>query len=301
MATSWWEVQVLGNPALEDGIFWRFDSFGSQGIASQMRGAACLVKAYFPQHRMELLDLSALALLVKQDALVYDLPAPQIWWTLIDEEDWSKSWKQHWQPEPIGDRLLITPAWLSPPTDNQRLVLRLDPGVAFGTGAHPTTQLCLESLEMRLATAPETVTLADIGCGSGILSIAAILLGARRVYAADIDDMAVSSAIANRDLNQITAEQMAIVHGSLEALKETIEAPVQGVVCNILAEVIIDLIPQLAPLVSSQSWGIFSGILISQSKLVAETLEQHGWVVATLWRREEWCCLNVRRSEAQSS
>ncbi|MBU6229979.1 MAG: 50S ribosomal protein L11 methyltransferase [Cyanobacteria bacterium REEB459] len=297
MATSWWEVQVLGSPALEDAIFWRFDSFGSQGTASQMRGTACVVKTYFPQHRMELLDLSALALLIKQDALVYDQPSPQIWWTVIEEEDWSKSWKQHWQPEPIGDRLLVTPAWLDPPADNQRLVLRLDPGIAFGTGAHPTTQLCLESLEMRLADPGEPVTLADIGCGSGILSIAAILLGAQRVYAADIDDMAVNSAIANRQLNQITAGQLAIVHGSLDTLKETVTAPVDGILCNILAEVIIDLIPQLPPLITPQSWGIFSGILLSQSKLVAETLEQHGWVVATLWRREQWCCLNVRRSE----
>ena len=114
---------------------------------------------------------------------------------------------------------------------------------------------------------------------------------------ADIDDMAVSSALANRDLNQISAGQLEIVHGSLEALKETLEGPVEGILCNILAEVIIDLVPQLSPLVTPQSWGIFSGILLSQSKLVAETLEQHGWIVATLWRREQWCCLNVRRSQ----
>jgi ribosomal protein L11 methyltransferase len=217
-------------------------------------------------------------------------------WSLIDEEDWSKSWKQHWQPEPIGDRLLVTPAWLDPPADNQRLVLLLDPGVAFGTGAHPTTQLCLESLEMRLADQPENTTLADIGCGSGILSIGALLLGAHRVYAADIDDLAVESARSNRDLNQLDEDRLVLVHGSLEALTKVMDGPVDGVVCNILAEVILDLIPQLHHLTSPASWGIFSGILINQSKLVAETLEQHGWVVATLWRRQEWCCLNVRRS-----
>jgi ribosomal protein L11 methyltransferase len=292
----WWAVQILCDPTLEETVFWRLDSFGSQGTASQQRGAACLVQAYFPQHRLELLDLSALALGIKQDALCSDVQSPQVSWSLIDEEDWSKSWKQHWQPEPIGDRLLVTPAWLDPPADNQRLVLLLDPGVAFGTGAHPTTQLCLESLEMRLADQPENTTLADIGCGSGILSIGALLLGAHRVYAADIDDLAVESARSNRDLNQLDEDRLVLVHGSLEALTKVMDGPVDGVVCNILAEVILDLIPQLHHLTSPASWGIFSGILINQSKLVAETLEQHGWVVATLWRRQEWCCLNVRRS-----
>ncbi|NJL46609.1 MAG: 50S ribosomal protein L11 methyltransferase [Leptolyngbyaceae cyanobacterium SM2_5_2] len=298
MANSWWEVQVLCDPALEDDVFWRFDSFGSQGTSNQRRGTACLIQSYFPQHRMELLNLSALALLIKQDALCSDLAAPRVTWTLIDEEDWSKSWKEHWQPEPIGDRFLITPAWLSPPEGNQRLVLRLDPGVAFGTGAHPTTQLCLESLEMRLTYEPAAVTLADIGCGSGILSIGALLLGAKRAYAADIDDLAVQSAIGNRDINGLTEAQLPIIHGSLDALAKIIDAPVDGVVCNILAEVIMDLIPQLHTIVTPKGWGVLSGILLDQSKLVADTLEQHGWVVATLWRRQEWCCLNVRRAES---
>lgn len=296
VVNTWWEVKVLCDPALEDTVFWRFDSFGSQGTSTQKRGASYIVQAYFPQHRLELLDLSALALLIKQDALCNDLVLPRISWHLIDEEDWSKSWKAHWKPEPIGDRFLITPAWLEPPADNQRLVLRLDPGVAFGTGNHPTTQLCLESLEMRLTYEKTDVTIADIGCGSGILSIGALLLGANRAYGADTDDLAVHSAMGNRDLNGLTEQQMPILHGSLDAIAQAIEAPVDGIVCNILAEVIMDLIPQMHTLVTADGWGILSGILLDQSKLVADTLEQHGWVVATLWRRQEWCCLNVRRS-----
>ncbi|MBE9138291.1 50S ribosomal protein L11 methyltransferase [Nodosilinea sp. LEGE 07088] len=296
MVNTWWEVKVLCDPALEDTVFWRFDSFGSQGTSTQKRGSACVVEAYFPQHRLELLDLSAMALLIKQDALCSDLMLPRISWHLIDEEDWSKSWKDHWQPEPIGDRFLITPAWLEPPAGNERLVLRLDPGVAFGTGNHPTTQLCLESLEMRLIYERTDVTIADIGCGSGILSIGALLLGAKKSYAVDTDDLAVHSARGNRALNGLTEDQLPILHGSLEAIAQAITAPVDGIVCNILAEVIMDLIPQMHTLVTPDGWGILSGILLDQSKLVADTLEQHGWVVATLWRRQEWCCLNVRRS-----
>ena len=176
-------------------------------------------------------------------------------------------------------------------------MLRLDPGVAFGTGAHPTTQLCLESLEMRLMDDAADITIADIGCGSGILSIGALLLGSKKAYAADIDDLAVHAATTNRDLNHLAAERMPVIHGSLDALSQILEEPVDGVVCNILAEVILDLIPQLGTIVKPEGWGILSGILLDQSKLVADTLEQHGWIVATLWRRQEWCCLNVRRAE----
>lgn len=295
MASSWWEIQVFCAPDLEEIVYWRFDSFGSHGTSSQRKGKVCLVESYFPQHYFQPLDLAALALAFKQDALCNQLPVPRVSWKLIDEQDWSKSWKQYWQPAPIGDRFLINPAWLPVP-ETDRIVLQLDPGVAFGTGAHPTTQLCLESLEMRLSDQVSQLTLADIGCGSGILSIGALLMGIQHAYAVDIDDMAVSSAMANRHLNGLSEEQLWLAQGSLETLIEVLEAPVDGIVCNILAEVILDLIPDFERIAHSSTWGILSGILLEQSKLVADTLEQHGWVVATLWRRQEWCCLNIRRA-----
>lgn len=296
MVNSWWEIQVLCEPTLEDTVFWRFDTFGSYGVSSQRKGQTCLVQTYFPQHRFELLDLAAIALLLKQDALCSDLAAPRVTWRLIDEEDWSKSWKEHWHPQEIGDRFLINPAWLPPPEHSDRLVLNLDPGVAFGTGAHATTQLCLESLEMRLGDNAAEMVVADIGCGSGILSIGALLLGAQRAYAVDTDDMAISSTHLNQAINHLPNTRLQVYLGSLDTLIKHLDGPVDGIVCNILAEVILDLIPDLHRIVKPTTWGIFSGILLDQSKLVADTLEQNGWVVATLWRRQEWCCLNVRRA-----
>lgn len=296
MVSSWWEIQVFCDPALEESVFWRFDALGSHGTSSQQKGRTCLVQTYFPQHHFQLLDLAAVALFLKQDALCNGLAPPKVSWTLIDEEDWSKSWKQYWQPQPIGDRFLIKPAWLPTP-ETDRIVLQLDPGVAFGTGTHPTTQLCLESLEMRLdGQEASNLVVADIGCGSGILSLGALLLGAQKAYGVDIDDMAVNSAAANRELNGFSADQFSIEIGSLATLIETLQKPVDGIVCNILAEVILDLIPDLAQISQPNTWGILSGILLEQSKLVADTLEQHGWIVATLWRRQEWCCLNIRRA-----
>lgn len=295
MANSWWEIQIIADPAAEDLVFWRLENFGCRGTSSQVKGEAYLIQAYLPQIKAQQLDLAALALLLRQDALCVGLPAPVTHWHLIDEEDWSSSWKQHWHPEEVGERFLINPAWLPlPPTE--RLIIKLDPGVAFGTGGHPTTQLCLESLEMRLGEPNPEAVLADIGCGSGILSIGALLLGAKQVYAVDTDPLAVQSTFSNRELNQIAVDRLIPETGSIDRLIEMLPHPVDGFVCNILAEVIIDLIPSMGSISKPTTWGILSGILLDQVKPIADTLEQHDWVIATLWRRKDWCCLNIRRS-----
>ena len=297
MANNWWEIQVLCDRSLEDLIFHRIETFGCRGSASQIKGNSCLLSAYLPQEQANVLDLAALSLLLRQDALCVGMPIPAVQWHLVEEEDWASSWKKHWHPQEIGDRFLIYPAWLPVPANPERLLLRLDPGTAFGTGAHATTQLCLEALEMRLGEDPQDSLVADIGCGSGILSIGAILLGARKAYAVDIDPLAVRAARRNRDLNKITEEQMTVKLGSIDRLKQMLDAPIDGFACNILAEVIIDLIPHLEAVAKPSTWGILSGVLLEQAKPVADTLEQHGWLVAALWRRQDWCCFNVRRSQ----
>jgi ribosomal protein L11 methyltransferase len=296
MASSWWEIQILCEPALEEVIFWRLENFGCRGMSSESKGYSCLICAYLPDMDAQLLDLAALGLLLRQDALCVGMSAPAVQWNLIDEEDWSSSWKQHWQPEEVGDRFLIHPAWLPLPAHSDRLILKLEPGVAFGTGDHATTQLCLESLEMRLSDQPEDLVIADIGCGSGILAVGALLLGARKVYAVDTDPLAVQATIENRELNGVATERLSVAQGSVERVAELIEAPVDGIVCNILAEVIIDLIPQMSAIVKPSTWAVLSGILLDQAKPVADTLEENGWIVATLWKRQDWCCLNIRRS-----
>ena len=297
MANSWWEIQILSDPALEDLIFWRLDKFGCRGMSCEVKGNSLLVRAHLPQVQAQLLDLAALSLWLRQDALTVGLPVPVTQWHLIDEEDWASSWKQYWQPQESGDRLLIYPAWLPVPEPSERLLLRLDPGAAFGTGTHQTTQLCLESLEMRLTNGPSETVVADIGCGSGILSIGALLLGAKKAYAVDTDPFAVRAARSNRDLNKISPQQMIVEMGSVDRLSKIIgDRLVDGILCNILAEVIIDLIPAMTAIASPNCWGILSGILLDQAKPIADTLEQHNWIVAALWKRQDWCCFNVRRS-----
>jgi len=294
VANSWWEIQVLCDPALDESVFWRLEVFGCRGTASETKGHTSLVRGYLSQTQAQLLDLSALSLLLRQDALCAEMPIPAVQWQLIDEEDWSSSWKDYWHPQEIGDRFLINPAWIATP-ETDRLVLRLDPGMAFGTGTHATTELCLEALEMRLGEPSEAI-IADVGCGSGILSIGALLLGAKQAYAVDTDPLAIDATISNRELNQISPDRLLVEVGSVAKIAQMIPEPVDGIVCNILAEVIIDLIPQMSAIVKPTTWAVFSGILLDQVKPIADTLEQNDWIVATLWRRKDWCCLNARRS-----
>ncbi|MEM6449176.1 MAG: 50S ribosomal protein L11 methyltransferase [Cyanobacteria bacterium P01_D01_bin.105] len=301
---KWWEVTVICPLNLEDSIYWTFDELGSKGTASQKKDDSRIVTAYFPQAsfqpadfeglRVKLLDLVA----TQVDNLAVNMatgPTVDISWHLIDEEDWAKSWKRHWQPEEIGTKLLINPAWLELP-ETERVVLTLDPGSAFGTGAHATTQLCLEALEKETL---EGQVIADIGCGSGILSIVALLYGAKQIYAADVDPLSFTSTQSNAKINGIQDEQLQVEVGSLPeviAMAQKDNAlPVDGIVCNILSEIIVGLIiPRLSEIAGSQTWGVLSGILTSKAPWVEEHLVANGWKVTGMAHKDEWCSMNIQ-------
>lgn len=309
MSNRWWEIVVKCEPALEESVFWRLEKFGCSGTAtevkvldqeqnleSELNDKQILIRTYIPEIDTQLLDLAALSLWLEQDAKLLEVSVPEAQWQLIDEEDWASSWKDYWKPMTIGDRFLIYPAWETPPEESDRLVLRLDPGAAFGTGTHPTTQLCLESLEMRLFENAENQTLADIGCGSGILSLGSILLGAKKVFAVDTDTLATKTCRSNCQLNQVDRDSIIVRDGSIEKLLEDQET-FDGIICNILADTIMELIPQFNQITHEKSWAILSGILLTQADQIADVVEHQGWTVAALWKRKDWCCFNIRRSE----
>ena len=293
---QWWAVSVTCSPALEDSVYWQFEQMGSRGTASQRQGDDCTVTAYLLKREYQPSDFEVLRATLSQNAAGSNLPDVQVHWQLIADEDWASSWKSHWQAEEIGDRLLINPAWMNPPA-TERAILTLDPGSAFGTGAHATTQLCLKALEKQnLAGA----TMADIGCGSGILSIAALLYGANRAYAADVDPLAVTSTRANAELNGISADQLQVHLGSVAEVIAMADKPVNGIVCNILAEIIVALIiPRLgelaAPAGQPPTWGILSGILTAKSSWVERHLTVCGWQVTDLTEQDEWCAMTIQR------
>ena len=297
MSNTWWEICITCVPNLEESIFWRLEQFGCSGTATEAKLDYCSIRAYIPQIQAQKSDLERLAGQICQDAYQLELPKPTIYWLPLEEEDWSKSWKKDWQPTPIGNRFLIYPAWLSPPRNSDRLILRVDPGIAFGTGDHPTTQLCLQSLERYCQNQPQRLIIADLGCGSGILSIGAILLGVQQVSAVDIDPLAVKATNSNRELNQIKSSRLILAQGSIETLEELAPEGYDGFVCNILAEVILTLIPHFSVIAKAKSWGILSGILVKQAESVTNALAQHGWVVVSVEKLEDWCCLNIRREK----
>ena len=293
---KWWEVTVICPLMLEDSVYWVFDELGSKGTASQKKDDQRIVSAYFPQVQFEPAVFEQLKsdVAAQADAMSVDADAVSVDWRLIEEEDWAKSWKVHWQPEEVGDRWLINPAWMDPPV-TERTILALDPGSAFGTGAHATTQLCLKGLEKQTL---EGQTIADIGCGSGILSIAALLYGAKHAYAADVDPLAMSATQANADANHISPSQLSCEVGSVGEIISMAEAdgalPVDGIVCNILAEIIVGLIlPQLSELADENTWGLLSGVLTSKSEWVEEHLDARGWQVVEKDHQDEWCSMRI--------
>jgi len=216
-------------------------------------------------------------------------PLPAAEYRLVKDQDWMEAWKKHYQPVMIGKRLVIVPAWIDKEYPG-RISIRINPGMAFGTGTHPTTQLCLECLE-ELVHPGETVM--DIGCGSGILSAAAIKLGARRVLAVDIDPASVSSTQENCELNGVS-KHVAIDKGSVSLVCsghfEIATAPL--VVANILASVIMSLFDEgLADLVEPGGMLLLSGLLAHQADAVRVKARANGLTLRETKRTEDWVAL----------
>jgi ribosomal protein L11 methyltransferase len=298
MNSQWWEVQILGTLGLEEVLFEALLDCGCQGTVSQLQGDQMQVRSYFPQLTGESVPKETIAQHLQTAAEVAELTIQSISWSAIAEEDWANSWKDYWHPTEIGERLLIYPAWLdlpqpSPAGQPERILLRLDPGVAFGTGTHASTQLCLLLLEEHFSQSTSEEILADIGCGSGILAIAALKLGAQQVYAVDTDPLAISSTAEARDLNNLTAEQLPVLQDSIDAVLPHLKRPVDGFCCNILAPVIISLIPQMQQLTKSGGWGILSGILQTQAEQVSEAFTAQGWTLKQTRQQGDWAALEV--------
>lgn len=218
-------------------------------------------------------------------------PVPEPAFREIVEEDWSIEWKKHYRPLRVGRRLRILPSWIKEPADPGSLVIRLDPGMAFGTGMHPTTQLCLAALE-NLVTAGSSVI--DLGCGSGILSIAALRLGARRVLGVDTDPAAVRIAAENVRRNGLGQGTEFRVGSLAELLAAGEQADV--VAANILAVVLRRMLAEgLAGLLPKGGRLILSGILADQSADVEAAVTAAGMQLVEKREREDWVALVAAR------
>jgi len=205
----------------------------------------------------------------------------------VADEDWENNWKRFYKPMEIGERLLVVPEW-EQTEDTERVKLILNPGLTFGTGSHATTRLCLTALD-KLIHGGEKVL--DLGCGSGILSIAALRLGAARAFACDVDPTCVNVAYENAALNGVERERYTVRAGDVTAdreLQREFGGDYDVVVANIVADVIIALAPRVRPLLKAEGVFLCSGIIDERAAEVRQNLEDAGWTVAEERSSEGW-------------
>lgn len=224
-----------------------------------------------------------------QDELGIDLGSLEISVRTVDEEDWANNWKAYFKPIEVGEKLLVCPTWEDVPESGGRAVLRIDPGMAFGTGTHHTTRMCLELLERHIKDGD---IVADLGCGSGILSIAATLMGAGQTYAIDIDPVAARVAAENAELNGVDMSRYAIRIGDIlsdEKFREDVSSQKYDIVlANIVANVIIAFAPVIPSLLKPGGLLIASGIIDDRLDEVISELEKHGLKILEIRSGEDW-------------
>ena len=205
----------------------------------------------------------------------------------MDDADWENNWKQFYKPMEIGERLIVVPEWERADTAG-RVKLILNPGLTFGTGSHATTRLCLTALEKHVTQGQRVL---DLGCGSGILSIAALLLGADHAFACDIDEKCVDVAYENAALNGIGKDRYTVRWGDVlsdKQLQKEMGGQYDIIVANIVADVIIGLAPQVRPFLKEDGLFLTSGIIDDRAAEVAEKLRAAGWQIVEERQSEGW-------------
>ena len=264
LVVRWWELGIESELGLFGALRVRLKRLGLKGCVVDERNEQRIhIRAFLPVASTPRQDLWQLVLSLEGDARRLGVPQPVVSFQKTDVCETGG----RWSPIDVGRHLIIQPA-NTPDPHSGREVVRLLPRPAFGNGLHPTTRDCLEALE-RLCR--PGLRLADIGCGSGVLAIAAVRLGAGQVLACDVDPVAADAARANIRLNEIDGERITVLEGGVEQLRGTVD----GVACNTTAAVLKTVVPRLADL--APAWAVLSGIRDEERDEIAELCAQRGW------------------------
>lgn len=247
-----------------------------------------IVKAYFPVNdELEKTAENIQAAIKDLERYDIDLGANTVTLNEVNEEDWATSWKKYYHPVKVSDTFTIVPTWEEYDPSPEERIIELDPGMAFGTGTHPTTVMCIRALEK---TVQEGDRIIDVGTGSGILSIAAAKLGAAAVQAYDLDYVAVESAQMNVLLNKTEN----VVTVGQNNLLSNIEGPVDLIVANLLADIILLFVEDAAKVIKPNGLFITSGIIQTKQKEVSHALEQAGFTIEEVLHIEDWVAIIAR-------
>lgn len=300
--SSWLEVSLQVSPEQAEAVAEVLGRFTPEGVVVEQKAeqnrnpqttlepsvrvfAYLFADAHLEEKKMRLEE--ALFYLGK----IQSLPAPS--YKRIVDQNWMAAWKDQYKPMKIGERIAILPAWAKN-IFPERVSIRINPGMAFGTGTHPTTQLCLELMEDRVQKGMHVI---DVGCGSGILSIAAIQLGASHAYGVDVSTAAVKSSMENADINAVS-DSVTFIQGSVGEIATgafpVINAPL--VIVNILAPIILRLFDEgLDGLVEAQGRLILAGILEPQAAEVLQKATSCGFVIEEKIEIEDWVALCLKK------
>ena len=308
MEGTWIEVRVITkSEALEpiSGIFYGLDCKGvaiedpedilgrEQGPLTwdfadinvlEHKGKFAVVKGYFSEED----NIDEIIAYINEKveeikALGIDVGEGKVEFEKMYEEDWANNWKKYYKPSKVGEKIVVKPIWEEYKPKDEELVVELDPGMAFGTGEHETTRMCIQALEKYVQ---KDSTVFDVGCGSGILAIAAAKLGAKLAVGVDLDPVAVESAKENVGFNNI--DNIEILHGNLI---EVIDGKADIVVANIIAEIICILTEDVSRVIKSNGYFITSGIIHDRVEMVTNKLEECGFEVVKVNKDGEWNCI----------
>ena len=253
-----------------------FNKSGQEGV---------LIKTYISEERnvMEVIEnIKQKVLGLKEFGI--DIGEGSVSLGKVKEEDWANEWKKYYKPTKVGQKIVVKPTWEEYEEQEGDLIIELDPGMAFGTGTHETTSMCIRELEKYV---DETKRVFDIGCGSGILAIAAAKLGAKEVVAGDLDEVAVKVSKENCEENNVS-DKVIVKHGSLF---EVVEGKADVIVANIIADIIKILAKDVSKFLTEDGVFISSGIILAKIDEVVEALEQNGFEIVEIIKLGEWSAI----------
>lgn len=285
MAKTWTAVVVIGATELADSLASFLLDQGAPGLQTEDLGETVRLTAHFADPpRADVVDAYCQAL----PAAFPGCGVPQVHFESIADAAWAESWKEHFPALEVGDRVFVHPPWMND-VPAGRLGIRLDPGMAFGTGQHASTRGCLELLEVAMRST-RIARVLDIGTGSGILAIAAAKLGAREICAVDIDADACRVATENATVNRV-AERIRVCD-SLEAADGRFDV----ILANLFAPQLVELTTQIIARLAPDGWAIGSGILVEEADSVVDAWSRAGLFLHTRRPEAEWVTLAFRRT-----